>query len=42
LSNKNFHVDTLAQEEMHHLKTTAQNKITIASLKSYHKKIIIV
>ncbi len=42
LSNKNFQVDTLVQEEMHCLKTIAQYKITIVYLKSYHKEFIII
>jgi hypothetical protein len=40
--DKDFQVDTFVQEEMHYLKTTTQYEITIASLKSYHKKIIII
>jgi hypothetical protein len=42
LSNKNFQVDILVQEEMHCLKTIAQYKITIDSLKSCYKKFVIV
>jgi len=42
LSNKNFQTNTLVQEEMHRLKTTTRYEITIAYLKSYLKKKIII
>ncbi len=42
LLNKFFQVDHLVQEEMFQLRTNAQFKLAIISLKSYYSKILIV